>query len=287
MMLNVLSFGGGVQSTVLLLMSCLGELPKLDHAIFSDPGWESPATYKHVEWCRQQSDKAGIPLHILTGKDIKQDALISKVRGIKGDGERWASMPYYTRNRKTGEVGMIKRQCTNEYKIQPVEKYIRSKILELKKGQRAKPRAINLWIGYSVDEMRRVRASRNRWCVNQYPLIFKNSETLEFATPQMSREDCRQWLRCRYKGLAVPSSQCVGCPFMDDLYWIDLRENQPSQWDEVCRFDEAIRECGGDWGDVFIHQSATPLRTAKLNPNKPKMYIADMFGGFSCGTCDT
>lgn len=35
-MLRVLSLGAGVQSSVLLLMSCRGELPKLDAAVFAD-----------------------------------------------------------------------------------------------------------------------------------------------------------------------------------------------------------------------------------------------------------
>lgn len=35
-MRNILSLGAGVQSTTVLLMSCLGELPPLDCAIFND-----------------------------------------------------------------------------------------------------------------------------------------------------------------------------------------------------------------------------------------------------------
>ena len=37
--LDVLSLGAGVQSTTVLLMSCLGELPKLDAAVFADTQW--------------------------------------------------------------------------------------------------------------------------------------------------------------------------------------------------------------------------------------------------------
>lgn len=37
---RVLSLGAGVQSTAVLLMMIHGEIPKADHVIFSDTGWE-------------------------------------------------------------------------------------------------------------------------------------------------------------------------------------------------------------------------------------------------------
>jgi hypothetical protein len=39
-MTNVLSLGMGVQSTAIYLMSSLGELPRLDFAVFADTGRE-------------------------------------------------------------------------------------------------------------------------------------------------------------------------------------------------------------------------------------------------------
>lgn len=39
-MINVLSLVAGVQSTTVALMSIEGALPRLDHAVFADTGWE-------------------------------------------------------------------------------------------------------------------------------------------------------------------------------------------------------------------------------------------------------
>jgi len=146
-----LSLGAGVQSSAVLLMSCKGLLPKLDGAVFADTGWEPKAVYEHLKWLKAEAESYGIPVHILKGRNIKQDALIGQVRGKKEDGVRWASMPYRTRN-PDGTTGMIRRQCTTEYKIMPIEKFMKREILGLKKYARApKEPVIEQWIGISTD----------------------------------------------------------------------------------------------------------------------------------------
>ena len=47
--LQVLSFGGGVQSTAMLLMIHEGTLPKPDVVMFADTGSELPETIEHIE----------------------------------------------------------------------------------------------------------------------------------------------------------------------------------------------------------------------------------------------
>jgi len=76
--INVLSLGAGIQSSALLLMSCDGFLPKLDHAIFADTGWEPVAVYKHLEWLKEKASAAGIPLHVVSTGNIKSDMEVSR-----------------------------------------------------------------------------------------------------------------------------------------------------------------------------------------------------------------
>ena len=47
--LEVLSFGGGVQSTAMLLMVHEGILPRPDVVMFADTGSELPETIEHIE----------------------------------------------------------------------------------------------------------------------------------------------------------------------------------------------------------------------------------------------
>ena len=69
-MIEVLNLGAGVQSSTVLLMSIKGELPKLDHAIFADTGWEPAAVYRQMEWLRKEALDAGIDVHRVTLGDI-------------------------------------------------------------------------------------------------------------------------------------------------------------------------------------------------------------------------
>lgn len=315
---HVLSLGAGVQSSTLLLMACKGELPKPDAAVFADTGWEHAETYRHMEFLQAEGKRHGIPVVWLKGRDIRRDAINSKIRGAKSDGDRWASMPLFVRTRyvnvvpcekyKDGKrpvdwdapkfdgenVGQIQRQCTKDYKISQVEKWIRTELLGLKPRQRA-PKDVRVyqWMGISADEMRRVKQGNEygrNWSRLVYPLIFdirKGPDVPEFRQPMFDRRSCEEWLKCNYRGLTIRPSLCIGCPFQPDDYWLHMRENEPENWEDVCQFDEAIRWCGGMRGPVYVHRSGVPLREVELKPRVKKEGAPDLFVGFSCGTCGT
>ncbi len=111
----VLSLGAGVQSTTVLLLSEAGILPRIDHAIFADTGWEPQAVYDNLEWLKTQTT---IPVHTVSAGNVREGMLNSTIRGPKI--ERHASMPLRVIARD-GSEGMIRRQCTPEYKIEPIE----------------------------------------------------------------------------------------------------------------------------------------------------------------------
>lgn len=82
--LRLLSLGAGVQSTTLALLSAAGDLPKLDGAIFADPGWEPAAVYTHLDRLEQEIlQPAGIPLYRVNNGNLRQDVLNpNKMRSI-------------------------------------------------------------------------------------------------------------------------------------------------------------------------------------------------------------
>ena len=55
---RVPSLGAGVQSSTVLLMSLLGELDRLDAAIFADTQWEPAEVYDHLEKLKRQPPRA-------------------------------------------------------------------------------------------------------------------------------------------------------------------------------------------------------------------------------------
>lgn len=248
--LRALSLGAGLQSSTLLLLSCRGELPKLDLAIFADTQWEPPWTYAQLDYLEGEAAKAGIPLVRVTAGSIKAHALVSQVAGRKTGGVRWASMPYHTHSPE-GRKGMIRRQCTSEYKIRPIVQELRRQ-LGLRPRQRVPENTVEQWLGISLDEVVRMRPSRYPWITNQYPLIDEG----------MRRQDCVAWLTER--GLPIPArSSCVGCPFHDNQEWRRIRSDSEA-WRDAVEFDRAVRNCGGMRGRIYLHHSCKPLDEVDL-----------------------
>lgn len=261
-MVKVLSLGCGVQSSTLLCMAAVGVLPPLDAAVFADTGWEAPWTYEQAAYLRGIAAAAGIDMHTVTKGNIRDDMTRAMVRGTTGKGERWASMPLYTKN-ADGTVGMLQRQCTKEYKIEIVERCIREEILKIEtRGRRGQGPACELWLGISEDESDRQTRSTVKWKVHAHPLLHRLFDPSPLGRGY-SRRDCEAWLRDR--GFRVPKkSACRGCPYRSNAEWMLIRED-PAMWEDACRFDEEIRHCGGMAGEVFIHKSCVPLRQADLS----------------------
>tara|TARA_R110000824_G_scaffold73637_2_gene187488 strand:+ start:2375 stop:3208 length:834 start_codon:yes stop_codon:yes gene_type:complete len=275
-MLRVLSLGAGVQSSAVFLMACRGywEHP-LDAAIFADTQFEPEVVYRWLEEVLQpEADKAGIPIYRVTAGSIQKDAVEIQVRGKRQGDRRWASMPYYTKNRETGKQAIIRRQCTEEYKIQPVMRKIRS-LLGLAKGQKAKKGIqVEQWYGISADECQRMRDSRFHYIQHHYPLIFHD--------PPMERVACKHWLKENGFGVA-PRSACIACPYHSDIEWRSIKSN-PHEWDEAVKFDKAIRVCAGMNSDMFVHSSCQPLESVDLSTDYDNGQTA-LFGNECEGMC--
>ena len=268
--LKILSLGAGVQSSTVLLMSCHGELPKLDAAVFADTGWESQATYRHLEFLKTKAGCYGVPIYCVQAGQIRDDALQSQVRGTKAGGRRWASMPYFVLG-PNGEKGMIKRQCTKEYKLEPIRKKVR-----LLAGYAPRKRIphgfVQQWIGISADESRRYRGSGEMWRTNWHPLI----------DMQVSRIECLEWME-QHGYPEPPRSACVGCPFRSDNEWRGLRDHEPASWADAVSFDKAIRKCGGMRGDMFLHSARVPLGEVDLRTDRD--FGQRMLFDTLCPTC--
>jgi len=248
-MLEILSLGAGVQSTTVLRMSIHGELPKLDHAIFSDTGWESKAVYEHLATLEQEAQEAGIALHRVGKGTLRDDILRSQVRGERGI--RHASMPLRV-VQKNGDVGMVRRQCTPEYKIVPIEKKVRE-ILGLKFRQHwPKHPVVRQWMGISFDEITRANESERIAVQFWYPLVDR----------RITRRQCLEW-NVAHGYPEPPRSACLACPFRSDAEWRRLKQS-PAEWDDAVAFDRMIRDCNGMRGQAFVHRKCRPLAEVDL-----------------------
>lgn len=261
--LKVLSMGAGVQSTTLLYMMLRGEIEKADHVIFADTGWEPQNVYDHLETLKVLMSEAGIPFHFVTAK---RERTREGARNITGnlrkdfleDGSGFASMPLHILQ-DDGKHGMIKRQCTFDYKIQPVLLKMRE-LAGLKRGERCKEIRIVQMFGISYDESQRMRDPSFSWVVNDYPLVDR----------RITREDCINW--CEKNGYGKPPrSACIGCPFKSNEEWRLLKE-MPEAWADAVDFDKMLREkkLTGLNGTAYLHASCVPLDEADIRTNQEK-----------------
>jgi hypothetical protein len=236
--MKILSLGAGVQSTVLALLAQHGEFEKPDAAIFADTGWEPKAVYAHLDWLESVLD---FPVYRVTAGNIKDDIKQGVIAG------RFASMPFFLSN-----GGMGRRQCTNEYKIQPITRKIRESV-GLQKGERAgKSISVEQWIGISLDEMQRMKRSRLKWISHRWPLV----------ELRMNRWDCIAWFKEKYPGRELAKSACIACPYHSNE---EYRNLSPSEFEEACAFDEEIRFSKGMNNQQFIHSDRIPLRDVDLS----------------------
>jgi len=282
-MIKVLSLGAGVQSTTVLLMALHGEIDMWDYAIFADTGWEPQAVYDNLNWldqvvhdhCKLHGAADWWIERVSCGRNIRNDEESAIMRGLKSLGQRFITMPFYTIDQH-GKKGMVRRQCTREYKITPIVKRIRA----IAKPPRLRPSPpapiVEQWLGISYDEVTRMRMSKDWWISNYYPLVEK----------KMTRYDCLRWMDDH--GYPVPPrSACIACPFKHDDEWRHLRDTSPEEWEDACAFDESIRNNGGGYGQLFVHRSCVPLRDVDLRTleDHGQTRMWDNYDGECAGMC--
>jgi hypothetical protein len=243
--LTILSLGAGVQSTTLALLAAHGVIsPMPDYAVFADTQSEPAHVYRHLSWL-MSPNVLPFPVHVVTVGSLRDQILSASAGRTRNDGRP----PLYIRN-DDDSCGTLRRQCTDDFKIIPIEKEIR-RLLGLKPGQRwpRKP-VVEEWIGISLDEFSRVKLSRREAIVKRHPLI-------ELG---MGRLDCLDWLHRH--GYPLPGkSACTFCPYKKDSEWRDMKDNDPDSWRDACEIDEAVRskQYVASIGEAYVHRSLRPL----------------------------
>ena len=245
--IKVLSLGAGVQSTVLALMAERGEygLEKPDLAIFADTGWEPPAVYEHLEWLEDQLSFEVV--HVSAG-NLRDDI----IEGVAPDGHRFLGVPVFTVN-PDGSKGRLIRQCTSNYKLEPIHAHLRERLGIQQRRRAPKHKGVEMWLGISIDEIVRQKDSRYEWVTHKYPLVER----------EFSRAQLLSWFQERYPGRVLPRSACIGCPFHSDASWKDMQRNDPASFMEAVHIDWVLRNSpstrGAVKGMAYLHASRTPL----------------------------
>lgn len=243
-MLNIISLGAGVQSSYLALRAAEGFFkPMPDAAIFADTGAEPQEVY---DWLETQLP---FPVYRVERGNLMDDQL--KVTTSK-DGNTYVRnlIPAFTLN-PDGSKGMLRRACTRDYKIHPIERK-QKELAGMKRGRKVEGVQVISWQGISTDEIQRARLSTEKWLEIRYPLL----------EADISRGHCLEWFA--ENGLNAPKSACIICPYHSDEQWQQLT---PKELDRAAAFEKEWQELvkqdtrpGQTKGKIYLHSELKPLK---------------------------
>jgi hypothetical protein len=242
---HIISLGAGVQSSTMALMAACGEVgPMPKAAIFADTQAEPASVYKWLDWLETQLP---FPVIRVTAGSLTEGSL--RIGYRKEDGRPWikGNVPAFV-TKEDGSVGPLWRTCTADYKIAPLQREAKKLIGYSRKNSTAK--AV-IWIGISLDEVHRMKPSREKWSENIWPLIDK----------RMTRWDCLRWME--KNGYPVPPrSACTYCPFHSDAEWHRLKTQEPEAFASAVEFERRLQAASVE---AKCHQGTLTLHRSGLN----------------------
>jgi hypothetical protein len=213
--MQVISLGWGVQSFALAAMSALGDLPPVDVALHADTGHERSETYKFAKkWTPWLEDHGVKVVTVKGGRPI-----------IGTKAPSYTSIPAFASYDDGRPSGMLRRQCTYDWKIAPMRRW-------LQKHRRKK--VVHQWIGITLDEVQRLSQADVKYQQNRYPFI-------EDLDRPWTRHMVMRWLK--ENDLEIPvKSACVFCPFHDRATWREIKVHSALDWSKAVRVDADIRD---------------------------------------------
>jgi len=242
---DVWSCGGGTQSAAIAALIVQEKLPKPDLSVIADTGREASETWRYFNSVMRPAlaivgvDLVRLP-HSLNGDGWNTVDIYS------GKGKNTIIMPMFTD--KTGAVGKLPKYCSNEWKQRPVARWIRSK--GFTHGR--------LWIGYSVDEIERMRAQTEDKWNHWYPL----------ADLRMSRSDCISLVESM-GWPTPPRSACWMCPYRTDQEWLHLKETDQADFQRAATLESELQKRDPH---VYFHDSCEPLEAVSFNEEQGDLF---------------
>ena len=214
--MRVISLGWGVQSFALAAMSALGMLPPVAAAVHADTGHERRETYEFAERWAPWLEERGVRVVTVRGG--------RRVMGLGNIGESEASIPAFTSYPDGRSSGMLRRQCTYDWKIAPIRRWLQAN---------RNKQSVEQWLGITLDEVLRIKPSGVKYITNAYPFI-------EMLDRPWTRGMVVRWLHNNNLEIPVKSS-CVFCPYRDRATWREIQLSGNGDWQKALEVDRAIR----------------------------------------------
>lgn len=244
--LRSVSYGGGVQSTCLLVLAAQGRID-FDLFLFANVGDDSehPQTLRYVhETAVPYAAEHGIELLELRRipvRGVYQGQVETLWGRLTRPGSRSLPIPVRMSNGAPGT-----RSCTSDFKVRVIGR-------ELRRRGATLDRPAVVALGISVDELERAKPGidpRAAYQQRVYPLLDLG----------LRRSDCQRIIADA--GLPVPGrSACWFCPLHDRESWRALKRNHPDLFAKACWLEGHLNQRRGELGKdpVWLTRHARPL----------------------------
>ena len=207
--MRILSFGGGVDSSAILLTHLMVEDLNIDQVVFADTGAESKGTYENVRFFQELCSNQNLPFTIVTKKGESITEWVTRL-GI---------VPVM---RGSSHV------CSVRYKGDVMTAWAKEHF----------PGEEICWlIGIESNETKRTERFGKPKGSKKAKQVFTYEYPLQDRG--MTRDDCLALIA--NFGLSIPKSSCVFCPFMSHDEIRDIRKDQDA-WETIKLVERRYQE---------------------------------------------
>jgi len=218
--MNVVSFGGGTNSTAMIIGMYEKEIP-IDLILFADTGGEMPHTYKHIEVMNKWLLEHGLPqITVVANVDINGNRLTLEQECLRS--KTLPSIAYgYKKCSLKHKRGVQDKYCNNYQTCKDVWKV----------GEK-----VNKYIGYDAGEENRILNAKAADLSDKkykyiYPLYDWN----------WWREDCIE--KIKEYGIPLPGkSSCFFCPSMKKSEIKQLQRMYPELLERALAIEDNAQE---------------------------------------------
>lgn len=244
-----MSYGGGVQSTALLVLAATGQIEPRPF-LFANVG-EDSETWRTLDyvWTVAMPYAAGHGIGLLElQRRWSRGERAGRVQTLRARMMRPSSRSLPIPVRMANGAPNT-RSCTASFKVEVIGRLLQSW------GATAEHPA-EVALGISTDEIQRAHPGIDPLAPYQrrvYPLLDLG----------LSRVDCRAIIAGA--GLPVPAkSACYFCPYHDTESWRRLKREDPDDFDRACELEDTLNARRDSLGKdhVWLTRHAIPLRQA-------------------------
>lgn len=185
---DILTYGGGVNSSALFFFMVENHF-NIDLVVFADTGVESRQTYETID-------------------NMKRICEEKKIEFVVVKSEKGNLYDYYWDKKTIPTV--IRRNCTTDFKIYPIRRYLRKRF--------GKDSVFHMHVGIAYEEAHRMRISDVNYIHNVYFLV----------DAKIDRDGCHEILK--KNDFKASKSGCIGCIYNKRCVWEQMLKDNPKEF---------------------------------------------------------